>query len=231
MIRPEVSGNFAVDTGRFSLARRGILRQTAKVAKKPSSNKVSVGGAWKPRLFFWMLVAAVVALSGREVINVMEHPSLTRFSGPAGAGQFVLYQKGKSRDRLAWLYVEPEEDRAPPVCFHRIDCSEKDTVTGDLRWSFDGMTLYASRRQAGSLEAADRPLWAYEFTTGKLWTLQPSEMAAGLHALAATEAELVDIINRHGGKGPVAVSWYDLGKRGAYLFAWEITRWERALPE
>jgi hypothetical protein len=47
---------------------------------------------------------------------------------------------------------------------------------------------------------------------------------------AATEAGLVDIINRHGGKGPVAVPWYDLGKRGEYLFAWQITRWEQALP-
>jgi hypothetical protein len=46
-----------------------------------------------------------------------------------------------------------------------------------------------------------------------------------------TETALVDIINRHGGKGPVAASWYDLGKHGDYLFAWQITRWEKALPQ
>ena len=160
----------------------------------------------------------------------MDRPSLTRYSGFAGAGKFVLFQKGSPRERRAWLFVEPDADAGPPVCFQTLDCSEKDTLTGDIRWSYDGAALYASRRRAESIEAADRPLWVYEFTTGKLWTLNPGALPAGLTGIEGDEATLVDIINRHGSKGPVAVSWYDLGKRGNYLFAWEITRWQQALP-
>jgi hypothetical protein len=40
----------------------------------------------------------------------------------------------------------------------------------------------------------------------------------------------VEFIKRHGGKRPGAVSWYHLDRRGVHLFAWQITRWERALP-
>ena len=42
-------------------------------------------------------------------------------------------------------------DAGPPVCFQRIDCTAKDEVTGDLRWSFDGAALYAARRRMGML--------------------------------------------------------------------------------
>jgi hypothetical protein len=165
-----------------------------------------------------------------ELLNVMRRPSLLRAAGPAGINSFVLYQKGRAGSREAWLLAEPAADAGPPVCFQRIDCSENDEITGDIRWSFDGAALYAARRRGASIEAADRPLWVYEFAERKLWSLHDTPAEHHLPMEAATEAGLVDIINRHGGKGPVAVPWYDLGKRGEYLLAWQITRWEQALP-
>lgn len=205
-------------------------RTQSSVAQKPASIKVTVGGAWKPRLFFWLLIASVLLLCVMELLNVMQRPSLTRLNGPAGANNIVLYQKGRAGSREAWVFAEPRSDTGPPVCFQRIDCTEADDRTGDLRWSFDGAALYATRRKASTIEAADRPLWVYEFASGKLFSLSDNAPGNRLTTTVATEAGLVKIINHHGGKGPVAVSWYDLGKRGDYLFAWQITRWERALP-
>jgi hypothetical protein len=200
------------------------------MAKKPARIKVTVGGAWKPRVFFWLLLGAVLLLAVTELLNVMRRPSLTYLQGPARAHGLVLYQKGRAKSREAWLLTEPQAEAGPPVCFQRIDCSEKDQTTGDLRWSFDGQALYATIRKAASIEAADRPLWVYEFNASKLWALKDESQSRRLPVSIASETALVDTINRHGGKGPVAVSWYDLGKHGDYLFAWQITRWEKALP-
>jgi hypothetical protein len=200
------------------------------MARQAARIKVTVGGAWKPRLFFWLLVAAMLLLTVAELLNVMRRPSLTYLKGPAGASGLVLYQKGRAGSREAWLLAEPQAEAGPPVCFHHIDCTEKDQSTGELRWSFDGLALYATRRRAPSIEAADRPLWVYEFNAAKLWSLNDDPQKHHLPVTSATETDLVETINRHGGKGPVAVSWYDLGKRGEYLFAWQITRWEKALP-
>jgi hypothetical protein len=200
------------------------------VAKQAARLRFTGEGAWKPRIFFWLLAGAILLLGVMELLNVMRRPSLVRAKGPAGVNGFVLYQKGRAGEREAWLMAEPRADAGPPVCFQRIDCTAKDDLTGDLRWSFDGAALYADRRKAPSIEAADRPLWVYEFAGGKLWSLHDTPLEHNLPMLPATEAGLVDIINRHGGKGPVAASWYEFGKRGEYLFAWQITRWERALP-
>jgi hypothetical protein len=201
------------------------------MAKKPASIKVTGGGSWKPRVFFWLLAAALLLLAVAELLNVMQRPSLTYLRGPAGANGLVLYQKGRAGSREAWLLTEPLAEAGPPVCFQHVYCTKKDQTTGDLRWSFDGLALYATRRRAASIEAADRPMWVYEFGPGKLWSLDGSPQEHHLPVTTANETALVEIINRHGGKGPVAVSWYDLGKRGEYLFAWQITRWEKALPE
>jgi hypothetical protein len=200
------------------------------MAKQPARIKVTVGGGWKPRLFFWLLVAALLLLAVAELLNVMKRPSLTYLKGPAGANGLVLYQKGRAANREAWLLTEPQAESGPPVCFMRIDCTVEDQTTGDLRWSFDGLALYATRRKVPSIDAADRPLWVYEFNAAKLWSLKSEPPIEGFPATPGTEAALVDIINRHGGKGPVAATWYDLGKRGDYLFAWQITRWEKVLP-
>jgi hypothetical protein len=188
-------------------------------------------GAWKPRAVFLLLLAALLLLGGAELLNLLRRPSLSRIKGPAGARQLVIYQKGRAANREAWLFVEPEGERAPPHCFHRIDCTENDTLTGDLRWSFDGHALYAVRRRPATLEEAERPLWVYDFKERKLWSLDPKPLASGLPMHAATEAQLVSLINAGTGKGPIAVSWYDFGKRGEYLFAWQITRWENGLPK
>ncbi len=187
-------------------------------------------GAWKPRAVFLLLVAALLVLGVAELLNLMQRPSLTRITGPAGARQLVIYQKGRAANREAWLLTEPQGELGPAHCFQRIDCTEDDRITGDIRWSFDGQALYATRRKAGSIEEADRPLWVYDFRELKLWSLDARALAGGLPMHAADEAGLVRMINDRGGKGPVAVSWYDLGKRGDYLFAWQITRWEKALP-
>ena len=216
--------------GFFAGEPQGPRTQSA-VSKKQGSNKVSTRGAWIPRLVFWLLVTSVVLLGAAELLNVMQRPSLSRFTGPALANHFVIYQKGRAGNREAWLLVEPQAESGPAACFQRIDCTEADRITGDLRWSFDGAAIYAARRKASTIDGTDRPLWVYEFNTRKLWSGDDQPLAHQLPMNAATEAGLVDIINRHGGKGPVAVSWYDLGKRGDYLFAWQITRWEQALPQ
>ena len=200
------------------------------MSKQKAKTKISPGGAWKPRLVFWLLAAAVGLLGVAELLNVIRRPSLLRLPGPAMANRFVLYQKGRPASREAWLLMEPQAESGPAVCFQRIDCTEADRMTGDIRWSFDGAALYASRRKASSIEGTNRPLWVFEFATRKLWSLDETPLARHLPVKAATEAGLVDIINSHGGKGPAAISWYDLGKRGDYLFAWQITRWEKALP-
>jgi len=165
-----------------------------------------------------------------ELLNVMRRPSFSRLKGPAEANHFVLYQKGRAANREAWLFMEPQAESGPAVCFQRIDCTKEDRMTGDIRWSFDGAALYAARRKASSIEAADRPLWVFDFAKQQLWSIDDKPLAHHLPLHAATEAALVNLINSHGGKGPVAVSWYELGKRGEYLFAWQITRWENALP-
>ena len=201
------------------------------MSKKKASSKVSTRGAWTPRLVFWLLAAAVLLLVVAEMLNVMRRPSLTRLAGPAQANHVVLYQKGRSGSREAWLLMEPRAESGPAWCFQRIDCTEADRLTGDVRWSFDGAALYAARRKAATIEGSDRPLWVFEFASKKLWSLDDQPRAHHLPMHPATEAGLVDIINSHGGKGPVAVSWYDLGKRGDYLFAWQITRWENALAK
>jgi hypothetical protein len=187
-------------------------------------------GAWKPRAVFLLLVATVLVLGVAELLNAMRRPSLTRIKGPAGAHQLVIYQKGRAANREAWLMTEPQGEAGPAHCFQRIDCTEDDRTTGDLRWSFDGQALYAARRKAGSIEEVERPLWVYDFKERKLWSLDERPLASQLEMHAATESQLVDRINGHGGKGPVAASWYDLGKRGQHLFAWQITRWEKSLP-
>ena len=187
-------------------------------------------GAWKPRVVFFLLLAALLLLGVAELLNLMRRPSLTRVKGPAGAQHLVIYQKGRAANREAWLLTEPQGEAGPAHCFQRLDCTEDDQSTGDLRWSFDGHALYATRRKAPTIEAADRPLWVYDFKERKLWSLDEKPLASRLAMNAATEAQLVRLINDRGGKGPVAAAWYELGKRGDYLFAWQITRWENALP-
>ena len=187
-------------------------------------------GAWKPRAVFALFVAALLLLGVMELLNLMRRPSLTRVKGPAGANRLVIYQKGRAANREAWLMTEPQGEAGPARCFQRIDCTEDDRQTGDLRWSYDGHALYATRRKGATIEEADQPLWAYDFKAGKLWSLDAKPLAGHLEMTSATERQLVQLINDHGGKGPVAAAWYELGKRGEYLFAWQITRWERALP-
>lgn len=201
------------------------------MSKRRSQSAVTVSGAWKPRLVFWLLAAAVMLLGGRELFNMLQRPSLTKLSGPAQAASFVLYQKGRPAEREAWLFVEPDGDRGPPRCFQFVDCSEKDTATGDLQWTFDGAALYAVKRKPEQTAGPARPLWLYEFTTGKLWSAQAEALRSVVPVQLVSEQSLMEMVQRHGGAGPVAVQWYDMGKRGAYLFAWEITRWEQALPE
>jgi len=188
-------------------------------------------GAWKPRAVFLLLVAALLVLVAAELLNLLRHPSLSRLKGPGGVQRLVIYQKGRAANREAWFLTEPDGELGPARCFQRIDCTGDDTTTGDVRWSFDGQALYATRRKAASIEEADRPLWVYDFKEQKLWSLDEKPLSSHLEMHSGSEARLVRLINDHGGKGPVAVSWYDLGKRGDYLFAWQITRWEKALPQ
>ena len=200
------------------------------MSQEPASRKRGPG-AWKPRVVFVLLAAAVLLLAGAELLNLMRRPSLTRARGPAGANQFVIYQKGRAANREAWLLTEPQGEAGPARCFQRIDCTEDDRLTGHVRWSFDGHLLYATRRKVATIEASDRPLWVFDFKAEKLWSLDEKPLASHLEMHSATEAQLVRLINDHGGPGPVAAAWYDLGKRGEYLFAWQITRWEKSLPQ
>ncbi len=200
------------------------------MARRSASTRSAPAGAWKPRVFFWLLIAALLLLGGAEIFNAFRRPALLFFKGPGEFHRLVLYQKGRAGSREAWLLTEPQGDSGPPRCFQRIDCTDADKFTGGLRWSYDGKTLYATRRRPQSMDAGDRPLWVYEFETNKLWSVSDAPGAGTFPLLPATERTLVDLINRHGGKGPAVVSWYDLGKHGEHLFAWQLTRWENALP-
>ncbi len=201
------------------------MPKRGKKAKPPAST-----GAWKPRVFFWLLVAGFVALSAAELLNALRRPSLLRIPGLPGSPPLVVYHKGRPEHRVAWLFFEPGGEEGAPVCFQQIDCSSRDEDTGEVRWSFTGDLLYATRRRGETIDAGSHPLWAYDFGRKVLHAVKKEAEILGLPVKVSTEREIVELINRGGGKGPLAMVWYDFGKTGDYLPAWKATRWEQQLP-
>lgn len=201
------------------------MRKPGKRAKPAAST-----GEWKPRVFFWVLTVALVILSAAELFNALRRPSLLRIAGLPGAKSLIVYQKGRPESRAAWLFYEPGGEESAPVCFQRIDCTTADEDTGEIRWSFTGDILYATRRRADTIDTGSLPLWAYDLTTGALYAVSDEAAKFGLPVKVTGEREIVELINSGGGKGPLALAWYDFGKRGEYLPAWKSTRWEQQLP-
>jgi hypothetical protein len=198
---------------------------------KPRKKSAMKTGEWKPRVMFWLLVLAVLGLGAAELRNALRRPSLHRVAGEPGTPALTLYYKGRPESRVAWLFFEPEGETGAPVCFQCIDCTPREETTGEIRWSFTGQVLYATRRRPESLDTGSLPLWAYDFEQRTLYALPELAKACPLAVQPAAEREMVALINRTGGKGRLALAWYDLGKKGDYLPAWKATRWEQALPE
>jgi hypothetical protein len=126
---------------------------------------------------------------------------------------------------------EPKGSLGPPVCFQRIGDVDADQRTGDLCWSQDGALLYAAQRRSMEMSRNDEPLWAFDFGTGRLWVLTPRDRMHGEAGEVTTDAGLRRLLASHGGRGPVALPWQELGKAHGHLLAWQVTRWERAIPE
>jgi hypothetical protein len=196
---------------------------TARVPQKSS-------GAWQPRVVFWLLSAVILILASVEVLNLFRGPSLVRMIAPERRASVVVYQRGRSHAREAWLLIEPKGDLGPAQALLRVDCSPKDTFTGDLVWSRDGALLAGLQRRSHGGPPTDVVIWVYDFAQQKLWTADPAHVGATTPHLRATQTAMRDFLGRHGGRGPLAISWYELGKKGNTLFAWQITRWESALP-
>ena len=187
-------------------------------------------GAWVPRVVFGVLVAALLVLGAAELRNVIRKPSLVRLTGP-GKVRAVLYQKGRPGSREAWLMHEPKGSLGPPVCIQRIGDVDSDQRTGDLCWSQDGALLYAAQRRSLEMSRNDEPLWVFDFGTGRLWVLTPRDRMNGETGEVTTDAGLRRLLASHGGRGPVALRWQELGKAHGHLLAWQVTRWERVIPE
>ena len=189
--------------------------------------------AWQPRLFGLVLLSCLFLLAVLEIINVFRLPEVRRLESPNPGTGIVLYQKGRPQSREAWLLVEPRGDMGPPVCFQRIDCrASGDARTGAVHWTLDGHALYALRRRTHDARNVTGVLWLYDLPSGKLYATDASIVGAEVPWTPASESGLLGLIQRRGGQGRPAFSWYELGKSGAqgYRPAWQMTRWEQALP-
>ncbi len=189
--------------------------------------------AWQPSLFGLVLAACLLFLAVMEIINLFRLPEVRPLLSPGAATGIVLYQKGRPQAREAWLFIEPQGDLGPPVCFQRIDCRpQADSRTGVLHWSVDGNALYALRRRTHDARNMTGVLWLYDIPARKLYATDAGIVGAALPWSPASESGLLSLIQRHRGHGPVAVSWYELGKSASqrHRFAWQVTRWEKALP-
>jgi hypothetical protein len=185
-------------------------------------------GAWLPWTFFVVLTAAAVFLVGMEVLNIFRQPSIRTVSGPA-AHRFSIYQRTGSRQREAWFFHEPKGNLGPPVCFLHVVTASASDESGPLHWTHDGCLLIGTQR-APRTSSSSGTVWVYDFTTSSLLSSDHRNQRSGIPAQPATVPDLDRLIQRHGGRGPIALQWYDLGKKHQHLFAWRITRWENAIP-
>jgi hypothetical protein len=196
------------------------------------------GIAVLPRVVFLLLLGLVMAIAVIEVRHGLRHPSLLRVSGAPPAPALTFYQKGHASAREAWLFDEPQGSAGPPRLIQRIECRPEFTAIGDIRWSANGRAVYAAGRDP---QRRGVPLlrWLFEFDSaspgshgsGRLFVSSPDFAVVGRTAFVEDAAALTARWQRHGGAGPVAVAWYDLGASGPPLFSWQTTRWENALPE
>lgn len=195
------------------------------MARRSSQHETS-SGAWLPRTFFIVLLAATGFLVAMEIINIFRQPSIRSIQGPA-AHRFSIYQRSGTRQREAWFFHEPKGNLAPPICFLHVVTASASDNSGPLHWTHDGCLLIGTQRTPRN--PASSTVWIYDFTTTTLLSSDPASHQSGIPATHTSSASLDRLIQRHGGRGPVALHWYDLGKKENHLFAWRITRWEKAI--
>ncbi|RYD36455.1 MAG: hypothetical protein EOP86_05935 [Verrucomicrobiaceae bacterium] len=183
------------------------------------------GSACLPRVVFVLIVLLLGTVAGLEVRNVLRHPSLIRRQSEDGSRLLTFYQKGHASAREAWVFDEPQGAGGPPRLIQRIDCRPQETRIGEVRWTADLEAVCATARP---------PLkdirWLFESGAGRLFVGDPDFALPGATAIAETQEALKARWLRHGGQGPPAAVWYDLGNQGPHLFFWQTTRWERQLP-
>jgi hypothetical protein len=160
-----------------------------------------------------------------EVRNVLRHPSLMRRSTADGSRSLTFFQRGTASAREAWIFDEPQGSSGPPRLIQHVDCRPQHTGVGEVRWTFDGQAVYATARP---------PLkeirWVFESGNGRLFVSDPEFSLPGVTAIAETPQSLAGRVRNHGGQGPAAASWYEMGAQGDHLFFWQTTRWENRLP-
>ena len=194
------------------------------------SGEIPERTALLPRVVFFLLMGLLGTLLVVEVRNGLRHPGVLRVAAPRGAPTLTFYQKGYASAREAWLFDEPQGSNGPPRLIQRIDCRPQLTDTGEIRWTADGQAVYAAGRTAQS-RGVPMVRWLFEFTTGRLYVSRPELALSGRTVFVENAAALTTRWHQHKGAGALAAAWYDLGALGPRLFSWQVTRWEKALPE
>lgn len=183
------------------------------------------GAACLPRVVFGLLFLLMAGFAVIEVRNVLSHPSLMRRSTEDGARSLTFFQRGSASAREAWIFDEPQGASGPPRLIQHVDCRPDHSGVGEVRWSANLAAVYATSRSARK-----EIRWVFENGSGRLFVSDPEFALAGVTAIAETPQALADRLKRHGGQGPVAASWYEMGAQGGHLFFWQTTRWENRLP-
>ena len=186
-------------------------------------------GAWVPRVFFAVILLAVVVLVAMEARNAVRKPSLSVLNGPAGMRVHVYACSGPG-GRDVWLLAEPKGLLGKPVCFQHILAGSKYDRTGTLYWSSDGLLLAAAERQASGVDGPGAPLWIYEMGSGALRWRQLPERPCGIEGELCDTPSLVRLLEAHGGRGAVAMAVDDFGEYRGGLRPWQLARWENVLP-
>ena len=186
-------------------------------------------GAWVPRVFFAVILLAVVVLVAMEARNAVRKPSLSVLNGPAGMRVHVYACSGPG-GRDVWLLAEPRGLLGKPVCFQHILAGSKYDRTGTLYWSADGLLLAAAERQASGVDGPGAPLWIYEMGSGALRWRQLPERPCGIEGGLCDTPSLVRLLEAHGGRGAVAMAVDDFGEYRGGLRPWQLARWENVLP-
>lgn len=183
------------------------------------------GSACLPKVVFGLLFLLLSGLGGVEVMNVLRHPSLMPRKSPDGSRTLIFFQRGPAGAREAWIFDEPAGTSGPPRVVQFVDCRPEETRIGTIGWTSDMAAVYATAKPPAKMV-----LWLFEMEKGRLFVTDPDFALPGTTAIAESPAALAARWKRHGGAGPVAAEWYELGAMGEHLFFWQATRWTRLLP-
>lgn len=187
--------------------------------------EIPSGSACLPRVVFGLMFLLLAGFAGLEIRNVLRHPSLMRRQTPDKKRTLTFFQRGQAAAREAWIFDEPQGGSGPPRLIQHVDCRPKETRIGELRWTADQEAVYATAKPPQK-----EIRWLFESANGRLFVSDPDFALPGVTAIAESPEALLARCKRHGGQGPSAAAWYDLGLQGPHLFFWQTTRWEKRLP-